>query len=354
MCECEVLPVEELYDVTIIGGGPAGLFSAFYSGLREMKTKVIEYQDKLGGKVHVYPEKMIWDVGGVPPISGGDFINNITAQGLTFEPTIVMQEKVTAIQKNDQNHFVIETASGTKHYSKTVIMAIGSGILKPEKINVKDAERFEIINLYYIVPSLKQFQDKVVLISGGGNAAIDWANALAPIAKKVYLVYRKGLLKGHEASVSQLNHPSVEIVLNSQITEFYACEQKDEIEQVRLRSESGEEVALQVDAVIVNHGYERDRSLLEESNLAIEMTDHLAIKTSTFCETSIAGLYAAGDTVDYSGKVHLIAGAFQDAANAVNQAKAYIAPDAEKSAMVSTHNELLKEKNKQFIEHLYK
>ncbi len=83
---------KEIYDVTIIGGGPAGLYSAFYSGLREMKTKLIESQPRLGGKIHVYPEKMIWDVGGLTPLSGADLIKQLVKQGLTFDPTVVLNE----------------------------------------------------------------------------------------------------------------------------------------------------------------------------------------------------------------------------------------------------------------------
>ena len=79
---------EAIYDVTIIGGGPAGLFSAFYSGLREMKTKIIEFQPYLGGKVHVYPEKMIWDIGGLTPVTGEQLIEQVVQQGLTFEPEL--------------------------------------------------------------------------------------------------------------------------------------------------------------------------------------------------------------------------------------------------------------------------
>ena len=84
---------QELFDVTVIGGGPAGLYSAFYSGLREMKTMLIEYQPQLGGKIHVYPEKMIWDVGGQTPIQGEKLIEQLVEQGLTFNPEVVLNEK---------------------------------------------------------------------------------------------------------------------------------------------------------------------------------------------------------------------------------------------------------------------
>src|SRR5690606_3448774 len=104
----------------------------FYSGLRSMKTKIIEFQPKLGGKIHVYPQKMIWDIGGLPPVSGEKLIEQLVAQGLTFNPTVILNEKVTNIEQNEPNLFVLHTESGKKHYSKTVIIAIGAGILKPK------------------------------------------------------------------------------------------------------------------------------------------------------------------------------------------------------------------------------
>jgi thioredoxin reductase (NADPH) len=345
---------EQLYDVTIIGGGPAGLYSAFYSGLREMKTKIIEFQPYLGGKVHVYPEKMIWDVGGLTPVPGGQLIEQMIQQGLTFEPEVVLGEKVTAISKGEDGNFVVQTASNQKHYSKTVILAVGYGILKPTKLELEGAERFEVSNLHYTVKSFERFQGKTVLISGGGNAAIDWANELEPIAEKVYLTYRKELLKGHEAEVTRLFNSSVECLLNTSIERLIAAEDRESIEKVELvNNEDGQKIQLAVDEVIINHGYDRDKALTSNSGLDIEMADEYTVAGSPMSETSVPGLYAAGDILNHEGKLHLIAGAFQDAGNAVNKAKQYIEPEAYGHGRVSSHNDLFKEKNRELVKHLY-
>src|SRR5690625_7752305 len=111
---------EELFDVTVIGGGPAGIYSTFYSGMREMKTKLIEYQPKLGGKIHVYPEKMIWDVGGQVPVKGETFIDQLNAQGLTFDPGVVLNENAESIEQNATGGFVLHADSDQTHYSHTV------------------------------------------------------------------------------------------------------------------------------------------------------------------------------------------------------------------------------------------
>ena len=344
---------KELFDVTIVGGGPAGLFSAFYSGLREMKTKIIEFQSFLGGKVHVYPEKLIWDVGGLIPLPGSQLIEQMVAQGLTFKPDVVLGEKITSISKDDEDHFVLHTDSGQMHYSKSVILAIGGGILKPIKLDIEGAERFEVTNLHYTVKSLERFKDKTVLISGGGNSAIDWANELEPIAKRVYLTYRKETLKGHEAEISRLERSSVECLLNTSIEKLIASEDHQRIETVALRrNETGVTFELEIDEMIINHGYERDKELLANSEVQIELKDYW-IAGTPLSETSVPGLYAAGDILHHEGKLHLIAGAFQDAANAANKAKQYISPDANAHGMVSSHNDLFTQKNRELMQHLY-
>ncbi|MCR8642829.1 NAD(P)/FAD-dependent oxidoreductase [Paenibacillus sp. N1-5-1-14] len=344
---------EQLFDVTIIGGGPAGLYSAFYSGLREMKTKIIEFQPHLGGKVHVYPEKMVWDVGGLTPVTGAKLMEQLIEQGLTFQPEVALNEKIVRITRNVDQIFELHAASGVVHYSKTVIVAVGSGILKPQKLNIEGAEKFEVSNLHYTVKSLKQFKDKVVLVSGGGNAAIDWANELEPIARKVYLTYRQEALQGHEAQVSQLLNSSVECYFSTNITKLLANDNHDAISSVELTNQvSGEVFQLAIDEVVINHGYERDKDLLENSDLNIEIADNYYIAGSTNSESSVPGLYAAGDILKHEGKLQLIAGAFQDAANAVNKAKQFVQPDADDSAMVSSHNEMFKSRNREIIKQM--
>jgi ferredoxin/flavodoxin---NADP+ reductase len=345
----------ELFDVTVIGGGPAGLYSAFYSGLREMKTKIIEFQPTLGGKIHVYPEKMIWDVGGLTPIPGAKLIEQLVQQGLTFDPSVVLNEKVESITRNEEGIFILEGSSGEKHYSKTVIIAVGSGIINPQKLDIEGAERFEVSNLNYTVKSLKRFKDKTVIISGGGNSAIDWANELEPVAKKVYVAYRKEALNGHEAQCAQLMNSSASCLLNTSITKLIAAADHESIEKVQLTNhQTGEVSYLPIDEVIINHGYEIDTSLLKNSSLNIDMIDQYYIAGTTNSESSIEGLYAAGDILKHDGKVNLIAGAFQDAANAVNKAKQFIQPEANKVAMVSSHNEVFKKRNKELVRQMMK
>lgn len=347
--------LKELFDVTIIGGGPAGLYSAFYSGLRGMKTKIIEYQKSLGGKLHVYPEKIVWDVGGVPPVPGEVLIKQMVEQGLTFDPAVCLQTKVESISRDEDGVFLITTSNGDIHYSKTVIIAVGGGILNPKRIEMKGAEKFETANLHYSVKSLSYFKDRTVIISGGGNSAIDWAHELVPIAKRVFISCRKDSFSCHESQGEELHHSSVVCFFNSKITNFIPTKDGQAIEKVELTNhQTGITEYLPVDDVIVNHGYVWDKSLLDQSPLDIERKDDYFIAGNGNSDSSIPGLFAAGDVLMHDSKLHLIAGAFQDAANAVNLAKQWLNPDAANVAMVSSHNEKLKTKNQQLKEKLYR
>ena len=345
----------ELFDVTIIGGGPAGLYAAFYSGLREMKTKLIECQPFLGGKINVYPEKVIWDVGGLPPTTGEKLIEYLVRQAMTFNPEVVLNEKVTAIDKDEDGLFVLGTASGRLHHSRTVILAIGGGILKPTKLNLEGAKRFEASNLHYTVKSIGRFRDRTVLVAGGGNSAIDWANELSEIARKVYLTYRRDSLKGHEASVTMLERNGVVCLPNTEIVRLIPSERdEDLIARVALKDlESGAVAELEIDDLVVCHGYERETDIIGNSGVRIEMKDEYCVKGTPSGETSVPGLFAAGDILWHEGKLHLIAGCFQDAANAVNRAKQYITPDAPGWGTVSTHNELFRERNRELKKRLF-
>ncbi|TMW72812.1 NAD(P)/FAD-dependent oxidoreductase [Alteribacter natronophilus] len=338
--------MSDVYDVTIIGGGPAGLYSAFYSGLRGMKTKIIEVQPELGGKVRLYPEKIIWDVGGQPPISGEKFRSQLVDQGLRFSPTVLLNTKVTGFDKKEDGLFAITTDDREVQLSKTVIMAVGSGIITPQKLPLEGAERFELTNLHYTVQSLERFRGKRVLISGGGNAAVDWANELEPLAEQVYLTHRRDNLSGHEAEVERLLGSRVRCFFGASICELRSGTEAGRIDCVALEDGACTRWAeLEVDEVIISHGYERDAGLIESAGLSLEVAGDGVIDGGADSSTHMPGVFAAGDILRHEGKLNLIAGAFHDAANAVNRAKQFIEPEAGRHAMVSSHNERFKEWN---------
>ncbi|AET59788.1 NAD(P)/FAD-dependent oxidoreductase [Paenibacillus terrae] len=334
----------ELYDVTIIGGGPAGMYTAFYSGMRDMKTKLIEAKHELGGRMRIYPEKMIWDVGGVTPILCKKLIEQLEQQARTFEPTIVLGQQITDLDRQDDGTFLLTSATGEQHWTRTVILAIGYGILKMAKLEIEGADRYEVTNLHYTVQELEPFRDKHVLISGGGDSAVDWANELESIAASVTVVHRRDHFGGHEKNVARMKASSVQVLTPYAVSQLHSSN-GETIEQVTISHvETGETQILNVDAVIVNHGLKSDFGPIRDWGL--DMGEWHA-RVSEKLETNVPGIFAAGDFVEYGSKLYLIAGTFTDAALALNSAKLYIDPSADKAAYVSSHNSRFKEKNRE-------
>lgn len=337
----------DIYDVTIIGGGPAGLYSAFYSGMRDMKTKIIEYHPYLGGKVNIFLEKVLWDVGGQPPIRANHFLENLITQAMTFEPTICLNQKVDRIDKEDE-YFIISTNTGENHYSKSIIIAIGGGIYEPIKLELEGAKKFEMQNLHYTINGIDRLKDKDILISGGGNAAIDWAVELLPIAKKLTIIYRGDELKAHESQIKKLVEHGVEFKLNTEMKKLISNENKTAIERVLLKENDGE-YELSIDEVLVCHGYNHEVSLDFCDSIAPVRNEYKQFNSEGQCKTTIPGIYAVGDIVAYADKVYLLVGTFTDAVLAVNSAKKFIEPDASSYAMVSSHNDKFNERNREVL-----
>ncbi|ASN03917.1 NAD(P)/FAD-dependent oxidoreductase [Virgibacillus necropolis] len=345
----------EIYDVTIIGGGPAGLFSTFYSGMRAMKTKLIDFQPQLGGKVNVYPEKIIWDIGALTPVTGEKLMEQMIEQASTFDPEIVLNEKIIKVEKpSEEQLFILTAANGNKHISKTVILAVGGGILKPIKLNMQGADRFEVTNLHYVIQSLNKFKNKDVMILGGGNAAIDWAVELEPVAKSVKIVHRRDQFDCHESQLTHVKKSTIQIHSESTVKQLVSTQDNTKINSVLVKNnKTGKSSQIKVDDVIISYGFERELSFIKDSPLDIELINDYFINGTAKSQTSIDGLFAAGDILAFDGKVHLIAGAFTDATNAVNQAKHYLDPSSTATGRVSSHNSRFEEKNKKIRSHLY-
>jgi len=321
------------YDVTIIGGGPIGLFTAFYCGMREMETKIIEFLPYLGGKVsYFYPEKIVRDIGGIPALSGIDLIQNLEKQARTFNPTIVLNQQVIGLERLADGTFLLTSNNGEKHHTRTVILATGFGTLKCAKLDIEHAERFEGNNLHYAVETLKEFKDKHVLISGGGNSAIDWANELLPIARLVTVVHRKNEFTGLERNITSLRSSSANIMTPYVIDALNGSQ--DWLTSVRVKNiETNVTQELKVDTVLVNHGFSIDFGPIKEWGLEFE---NGSIKVDEFMHTTIEGIFAAGDAANYKNKLHLIAGGFSEGPTAVNSAKAYLQPGKKLKPIYST------------------
>lgn len=330
----EVINVKEdkkVYDITIIGGGPTGLFTAFYGGMRQASVKLIESLPQLGGQLSaLYPEKYIYDVAGFPKIRAQELVNNLKEQMAQFDPTIVLEQAVEKLEKQADGVFKLTTNSEV-HYTKTIIITAGNGAFQPRKLELESATQYESKNLHYFVDDMNKFKDRKVVIFGGGDSAVDWALMLEPVAEKVTLVHRRDKFRAHEHSVEQLMNSKVEIKTPYVPSELVG---EDDIKQVILEKVKGEEKEIiDVDDVIVNYGFVSSLGPIKEWELDIEKN---SIVVNSKQETNIPGIYAAGDICTYDGKVKLIVAGFGEGPTAVNNAKSYMDPKARVQPLHST------------------
>lgn len=299
------------------------MFAAFYAGMRQASVKIIESMPQLGGQLAaLYPEKYIYDVAGFPKVRAQELVNNLKEQMKLFPVTYCLDERVLEVKKISEQHFEITTTQGV-HQAKAVIITAGVGAFQPRRLDLPGAERFEQTNLHYFVNDLSIFADQRVLLSGGGDSAVDWALMLEPIAKEVTLIHRRDTFRAHESSVEQLKNSKVRIVTP---TEIEALHGDDHIERVTLRHTQTKETSeVEVDAVIINFGFVSSLGPITQWGIEIEKG---SIVVDSRMETNIPGIFAAGDITTYPGKLKLIAVGFGEAPTAVNNAKSYYDPNA--------------------------
>lgn len=322
----------EIYDVTIIGGGPTGLFSAFYGGMRQLKVKIIESMPQLGGQLAaLYPEKDIYDVAGFPKISGQGLVEQLLKQVSWFDPTLVVNQTVQRVEKDQDDVFILTTNEET-HYSKTLLITAGVGAFQPRRLKVEGAERFEGRNLHYFIGDLKQFSNREVFVCGGGDSAVDWALMLEPIAKNVHLCHRRDQFRAHEHSVEKLMNSGVNVVTPFNPAQIIA--DHDHIQQIVIQETKGDkQERYKIDDLIVNYGYVSSLGPIKEWGLQIEKN---SIVVNSKMETNIEGIFAAGDITTYEGKIKLIATGFGEAPTAISAVKAYLDPKARLQPQHST------------------
>ncbi|HZL34645.1 MAG TPA: NAD(P)/FAD-dependent oxidoreductase [Tepidisphaeraceae bacterium] len=311
-------------DVAIVGAGPTGLFAAFYAGLRQMSVKLLDSLEQLGGQLTtLYPEKYIYDVAGFPKVLSKDLAANLAEQALQYKPAVALGEQVRTLEYDEARRvFTIHTSAGA-HAARTVLIAAGVGAFTPKMLALPNAAEYEGRGLYYFVKELAAFADKRVLIVGGGDSAVDWANALAPIARKVTLIHRRDQFRAHEDSVAKMHQTTVEI---KTFHELKSIGGEGRIRQaVIFENRSRAEQTLELDAVLMNIGFSSSLGPIKGWGLVLEGS---TIRVDGMMQTNRSGIFAAGDVATYPGKLKLIATGFGEACIAINYAKHYLDPSA--------------------------
>ncbi|MGV3163300.1 NAD(P)/FAD-dependent oxidoreductase [Streptococcus hyovaginalis] len=324
---------KEIIDITIIGGGPVGLFAAFYAGLRGMTVKIIESLSELGGQpAMLYPEKMIYDIPAYPAITAGQLSENLIKQVERFKDrtTVCLKEEVQTFEKVD-GLFHIKTDKA-EHWSRAIIVACGNGAFAPRPLGLADEELYADNNLFYHVRNMEDFIGKHVVICGGGDSAVDWANMLEPIAASVTVVHRRDNFRAHEHSVEMMEASSVKRM--TPYVPLAISGENGQAKSLKIQKVKGEEeIDLPLDALIVSFGFSTNNKNLRNWHLDYKRN---RIFVDSLLQTSQEGIYAIGDVADYPGKADLIATGFGEAPMAVNEAIKFIYPERDNRIIHST------------------
>jgi len=320
-------PIET--DIIIVGAGPCGLFTVFEAGLLKLKCHLIDSLPQAGGQCsEIYPKKPIYDIPGFPSVLAGELVDNLMEQARPFKPGFTLGETAETIEKTNDGKFIVTTNRGTKHIAPNVAIAGGLGVFEPRKPPIPNLNDFEDKGIEYIIKDPEFYRGKNVVISGGGDSALDWTIYLIDkkIAASVTLVHRSQSFRGHLESVQRVMDLATEGKLNLMLdAEVIGVGGNGQLNSVTINTKSDGDISKNTDHFIPLFGLTPKLGPIANWGLEIEKN---AIKVNTFdYSTNIPGIYAIGDVNVYPGKLKLILCGFHEATLMVQSAFKRIYPD---------------------------
>ncbi len=329
-------------DLTIIGGGPTGLFAAFFAGMRGLSTRLIDSLPELGGQLMaLYPEKYIYDVGGFPKVLARDLAQGLIRQAMQFSPEVLLDEEVHELVARPEGGYLLRCRTG-EYLTRAVLVAGGKGAFEPRVLDVPGYESLLYKGVHYAVRDPVDYEGKRVLIVGGGDSALDWALILKDVCSEVLLAHRREGFRAHEASVAQMEEACatghLRLLTYHEVREIHG---EGTVEGVTVfDNRTDEDTRFEVDGVLTFLGFKPDLGPIKTWGLQL---DGNRIVVDALMRTNLPGVFAAGDVVGYEGKLDLIATGFSEAAIAVNNAVHFVHPDARVNPGHSTSMAIFKD-----------
>lgn len=301
-------------DILIIGAGPTGLFAVFEAGLLKLKCHIIDALPQIGGQLsELYPKKPIFDIPGYPEVLAGDLVDNLMEQIKQFQPGFTLGERAETIEILEDGTFVVTTDKGTKHQANSIAIAGGLGSFEPRKPLIQDIEFYENKGVKYFIKNPEKFRDKRVVISGGGDSALDWSIFLANVASEVTLIHRRNEFRGALDSVEKVqelkNQGKIRLITPAEVVGLNGSER---LESVDLDDGKGGHQKIETDYFIPLFGLTPKLGPIANWGLEIEK-NAIKVNNALDYQTNIPGIYAIGDVNTYPGKLKLILCGFHEA-----------------------------------------
>jgi thioredoxin reductase (NADPH) len=318
--------MHEIKDITIIGGGPTGLFASFYAGMRGATAQIVDTLPQLGGQLTaLYPEKYIFDVAGFRQVLAKDLVRDLTDQAAQFNFPSYLGQHVIGLEEED-GHFVLVTDTD-RFPTRSVLIAAGIGAFSPRRLPQACAEPWYNKGIFDNVVDPDKFRGRKIVIIGGGDSAFDWCHQLRDRAASVTLVHRSDKYRAHGATVAEVQ--AAVAAGKTVLLPFHELADVLSVDGalaglVVKDVKTKETKNLEADVVLPMLGFVSDIGPLANWGLNLEKHE---IVVNSLMETGRPGIYAAGDITSYPGKLKLIATGFAEACTAVNQAFHWIYPD---------------------------
>ncbi len=309
-------------DLLIVGAGPVGLYGAYYAGVRGLRTILIDSSTEVGGQViAMYPEKQIYDVAGYPAIKGRDLVDALAEQAAASDATYLLGQQVRQLTTDGERVKVVSTSAGDEIRCGAVVITAGIGAFEPRRLAV--GEDYLGNGLEYFVPDPAPYGDADVVIVGGGDSALDWALMLESIAASVTLVHRRNSFRAHEATVKRVEGSTVNLLTDAEVRSIGGNGTITHAD-VAIKGDNGIR-RLHCQRLIAALGFIANMGPLREWGLTLRDNRHIVVDSAM--RTGRAGIFAAGDVVEYDGKVRLISTGFGEVATAVNNAAVHLHPE---------------------------
>src|SRR5262252_8982530 len=315
-------------DALIIGAGPVGLFAVFELGLLDIKAHLVDILDKVGGQcAELYPEKPIYDIPGIPYITGHGLTDALMQQIKPFHPTFHLNEMVTTLEKIGDPLFRLRTDAGKTFEVKCVVIAAGGGSFQPKRPPIAGIEPYEGKSVFYAVRRMDAFRDKCLLVVGGGDSALDWTLNLQPIAKRLTLLHRRDDFRAAPDSVNKMRALVAQGAMDLKIGQVTALQgEGGMLAGATVKGSDGALASLACDAMLPFFGLTMKLGPVANWGLPLREGELIPVDTASF-ETDQPGIFAIGDINWYPGKLKLILSGFHEAALMSQKAYRYVFPN---------------------------
>jgi thioredoxin reductase (NADPH) len=315
-------------DVIIIGAGPVGLFAVFQLGLAQLKAHVVDILDKPGGQcAELYPEKPIYDIPGVPVCTGQELTDRLLEQIRPFEPTMHLGEMAAALNKTEAGHWRLTTDAGRIITAPVLVIAAGGGSFVPKRPPIPGIDAYEATGaLRYAVRRVEELRDKVLVIAGGGDSALDWVVNLAPLAKSLTLVHRRPEFRAAPDTVRKMRALERQGLVRFELGQPASLKGSNgRLAGVVIKRMDGATTEIAAEVLLPFFGLTMKLGPIAEFGLNLH-ENLIPVDTETF-ETSTKTIFAIGDINSYPGKLKLILSGFHEAALMAQAAYRYVHPD---------------------------